>query len=74
MKDDYTIISYHGHDIKVHEYDEHVYLETTLHQMGESVNIGQCYNIKRGDYTPNEYRAELEKLMDRFLNFYEGLK
>lgn len=74
MKDDYTIISYHGHDIKVHEYDEHVYLETTLYQMGESVKIGQCYNIKRDDYTPNEYRTEIKNLMDRFLNFYEGCK
>lgn len=74
MKDNYTIISYYGHDIKVHEYDDHVYLETTLYEMGESVEIGQCYNIKKDDYTPNEYRAELEKLMERFMSFYEGCK
>lgn len=74
MKEDYEVISYHGHDIKVHEYDDYVYLETTLHKTGESVNVGQCYDIKRDDYTANEYRAELEKLMSRFLNFYENLK
>lgn len=74
--EDYNVISYHGHDIKVIENRDtnKIYFETELYEMGEAVKVGQAYDLKYADYTENELAVKIEELMREFLSFYEACK
>lgn len=69
----YSIVSHKGHDVKVINRKDGVYFETTLYQMGESVNVGQFYKIEQ-DLTGNEYANKIDELLDDFIKYYEGCK
>lgn len=74
--EDYNVISYHGHDIRVKQYEDinRIAFETSLYQMKTSTPIRRTYELNYANYTDYELSLKIEGLMDKFLQEVESYK